>query len=544
MKGRSIPRSWVGAVVLAALIFSSGAVSQQTAIPAPNTPVESTERSVVRILTLSFGADGELSGVSEGSGFVVSPGSVVTNDHVVAGDLGASVVRVYVIPERDAGAKGSLGTVTASWREADLALIGVPALTAPPLLVTSNIPGKDSTVRALGYPAVTDEMRNLPVEQILSPAEPYVTPGSIALISRTAPGGGAYDTIFHTAPINPGNSGGPLIDQCGRVIGVNTWGGPAAVSSDGKVSTYQGQFAAIQSNVLAGFLASKNVALTVDPSVCIPPMDAAVAARLTAAEAAIASETKLRQDAEAQLQARNARDRDIEIVIVVLVVLAAIGTVALVVMRGRRPSPGSATDGNPRVTAATVTAGLFVISTAVGATYLLAKNSALFTATNVAGTRDGSGSVASSAAATGHLQASCSVVPEQTFNAPANTQVTAFTIDTAQACVNGRTPYEKTSEGFSRAMTNTAARVVSTLSISANLATFQRKDFQLSQEEFAPLHAALRSSGAPKCSPADGPAAIEVERSKLATIRTLSQQFLARQPATQITWHCTTAPVE
>ncbi|MCS7294922.1 MAG: trypsin-like peptidase domain-containing protein [Chloroflexota bacterium] len=28
--------------------------------------------------------------------------------------------------------------------------------------------------------------------------------------------------LQHNADINPGNSGGPLVDQCGRVVGVNT----------------------------------------------------------------------------------------------------------------------------------------------------------------------------------------------------------------------------------------------------------------------------------------------------------------------------------
>ena len=33
-----------------------------------------------------------------------------------------------------------------------------------------------------------------------------------------------FDTLLHTAPIGAGNSGGPLLDACGRVIGINSFG--------------------------------------------------------------------------------------------------------------------------------------------------------------------------------------------------------------------------------------------------------------------------------------------------------------------------------
>jgi hypothetical protein len=166
-----------------------------------------------------------------------------------------------------------------------------------------------------------------------------------------------------------------------------------------------------------------------------------------------------------------------------------------------------------------------VIVFALAATYFLASRGSPHAATKAP-------------AATGQVRASCAVAPDQTFNAPPGTQVTAFTIDTVRACVNGRTPYEQTPKGFSRVITNAATGVVSTLDISANLATLQSKEFLLSPKDFASLRAAIGSTASLKCGPSDAPAAVAENRLRLKTIRTLAQPYVARQPARQITWRC------
>jgi serine protease Do len=252
--------------------------------------VQAAERSVVRVVTVSLDAVGEPIGMDTGSGFAVAPGLVVTNHHMVQGSAQAAETQTFVIPERDAGGQSERATVKQTWTDADLALLAAPGLTSPPLTVSITQPGKEATVRALGFPGVTDALRNLPLTEILQPQETYVTAGSIALFSKVAPGGGRIDTIFHTAPINPGNSGGPLIDACGRVIGVNTWGAGAELGEDGQMTTPQGQFIATQSSVLARFLADAQVKALFSAGPCVPASVQTLEDRLKADESAIAGQ--------------------------------------------------------------------------------------------------------------------------------------------------------------------------------------------------------------------------------------------------------------
>jgi S1-C subfamily serine protease len=144
-----------------------------------------------------------------GTGFLVdNRGTLVTNAHVV-GNSDRVVVKF--------GSNGhSLdGEVKGTDPSSDLAVVHIDAGSAPrgakPLqFADSRQVQVGDTAIAIGNPFGLDRT---------------ATEGIVSGIGREikAPNGFSIDEVIQTdAPINPGNSGGPLLDDTGRVIGVNS----------------------------------------------------------------------------------------------------------------------------------------------------------------------------------------------------------------------------------------------------------------------------------------------------------------------------------
>jgi S1-C subfamily serine protease len=138
-----------------------------------------------------------------GSGFVLDtepltgiPNSevIVTNQHVVEGCEGKNDLIVSTATSM------SKGSVIAYDANQDLAIIEAPALTAKPLSI-GPIPVIGQWAMAVGNPdGITDT----------------VTLGNITNVKL------GEGFILSDVLIGPGNSGGPLVDNQGRVLGVNT----------------------------------------------------------------------------------------------------------------------------------------------------------------------------------------------------------------------------------------------------------------------------------------------------------------------------------
>lgn len=174
---------------------------QSTGVPdaATNTEaLDAASRSVLRISTNSPACNT----ASTGSGFVIADELVMTNAHVVSGS------QEVVVEER--GAFPHAANVVYYDADADIAVLRVPAVQAPPLSVGAD-PDAGQTVFFQGYPY----------------GGPFVASGASALVTgpMLAPSVAGTGTATRSVTtiagdVNPGNSGGPLLDADGTVIGM------------------------------------------------------------------------------------------------------------------------------------------------------------------------------------------------------------------------------------------------------------------------------------------------------------------------------------
>jgi S1-C subfamily serine protease len=140
--------------------------------------------------------------IQEGSGFVVAPGLVVTNAHVLAG-----MRQPFVLVN---GVRTSAVPVLFD-PNLDIAVMRDPSINEPSLLLAPTTFPRGTTGAVVGYPG----------------GGPITADAAVVLTELRAIGRNIYGTattqrnIYEIESIvRPGNSGGPLIEPDGTVIGV------------------------------------------------------------------------------------------------------------------------------------------------------------------------------------------------------------------------------------------------------------------------------------------------------------------------------------
>ncbi len=171
-------------------------------------PLQKVIRSVVNVSTVHLYHDYLFQTVPVrgiGSGFVFDDkGYVLTNNHVIENAEALNLA----LPD----GRKSKGSVVGSDPRSDVAVarMDLDGLEAVELGDSKNLE-VGQRVYAIGNP-------------LALAGGPTVTAGVISALGRSIQSEkGLFEELIQTdAPINPGNSGGPLVDESGKVIGMNT----------------------------------------------------------------------------------------------------------------------------------------------------------------------------------------------------------------------------------------------------------------------------------------------------------------------------------
>ena len=217
--------------------------------------VSAAARGVVRIVIVEINGE-ELIPISHGTGFAVGPERIVTNAHVVSEKLADDDLAIGIVPAD--GGDAVYGRLVAVSPRNDLALIATTSpMRLPPLTIAGDASADSGSVVSLGYPMNVDRAQGLSASDIFRAQPPVKSSGFLSGRRPTR----EFDSLLHTAPIARGSSGGPLLDECGRVIGVNSFG---AESSGAEAEFYF----AVSTRELLPFLRANGVTPRVNAAPC------------------------------------------------------------------------------------------------------------------------------------------------------------------------------------------------------------------------------------------------------------------------------------
>ena len=240
--------------------------------------LEDLRHPVVKIIKVSK------KGAGVGTGFFIAPGTIATNRHVVGTEEEA---RLFVLFRRDGKPTILVGKKVAESGPLDLAIVKVKYSDHPTLKITTKIPDLDHPVYSIGFPAHLEAVNKTKLREALKAGgglrafllayvreleQANVTKGTVSKVDMSNwgfPQPSRLRVIFHTTKISGGNSGGPLVDRCGRVLGVNTRVLTAVRSAGTKDATFAAYSQASRAEDLIKFLQQNNVQYTSVTDTCV-----------------------------------------------------------------------------------------------------------------------------------------------------------------------------------------------------------------------------------------------------------------------------------
>jgi S1-C subfamily serine protease len=483
--------------------------------PAAADDIAAAGRGVVRVVTIAV-IDGRVVGFGHGSGVAVGPHRILTNAHVMElADRYPGDVVIGIVPSE--GSKSYQGRIVGYDSQRDLALIDFTGATLPPATFFTGPIDEGQNVVALGYPGNVDLATARSAADYIRPQTPVRSEGVFSG-RRTLSG---IDVLLHTASIARGNSGGPLLDACGRVIGINS----AITQAEDGDSTFG--FAIADSEVAAFLREAKQPFATVSvPCTSIESRlrddseadaralaDAAVATRDASARAAMLRE-------EALATARVAAERTRENVMGIAGLLLVIGALGL--------GAGGilATQDRRRDAIGVAAAGGVVILVAITIFVMRPSGEPDLPATTATAT--------TLAPAPGPVALLCRFQPARsrvTVSATADVPLRW----TPGGCVDGKTQYVEQGTRWERALVPDDEQTVSLMSFDPRLRTYTDTRYLLSSSAMDAMRT-LRGKAAPRAC-TTSPAAADALAQRDAAIRAA----LPPLPNEKLVYSCTPA---
>jgi len=489
---------------------------------AAQTSVEEAERSIVRVVVILETPEGRML-YGSGSGFVVAPNLIVTNAHVVAPARQRPEYGVAIVPPRGDGLLPA--RIIQYSPLSELALLeyrGGPDLA--PVTISTVEPHAGDGVVALGFPDV--DYQGATGADLLRPTPPSRTSGQIASLRDRAPTGDPIPTINHQAVISSGSSGGPLLDECGRVIGVNSWHVSGA-------DTRETRGVATRASQLLQFLDEAGVTPTLSDERCLSLPERIEAERAQTISALQAQNEELASKLETA-------DRLTRIAVVILIggtlaLFVAVCVLGAVVLSRRRGHifggeahpPQTTPHPEPFETPRRGRMGVVAVvgGAAIAAILIVAAGIALLRALQggeeqiAAAPRDFSGSI------------SCTLDREASQRAQGVADM-SFSASGA-LCVNERTLYAPLEDGrFRRVIVLGESRALDVLTINPETGEFRRERYPLSDRDFAAANQAVAETGAGRGCAGDGASEAVARRNETL------MRFAQGEPSQRLVWRC------